>query len=299
MIPGCETYDTWERRWGIQEWEPPDMTICIAAICDNGHGIVLAADRELGIQITSGEVAGKFMPLFGDHDWKNEWAVGIAGTVANATDVIGATRGKAPTPQSFSTHDVRRIVEDAYREVRLARAEGLYLANRGYTLKEFRTLGLAGVPQYPNLDAQIAFYDHNADLIFAGWGNEGTGPAILTITNPGVATEHSVLGFWCIGTGATAARVSLFARDFSWAWSPEKTAYYLYEAKIAAQRATGVGTMHTDIHLMRKTGTPISLGEKTLEVMVRIFEELKPRDFSDTHHKDLNETSEFKRFETI
>jgi hypothetical protein len=116
------------------------MTICIAAICDNGHGLVLAADREIGIGITSAEFPdGKFYPLFYD------WHVGLAGTVTHAADVIDAARTSRGAPRadmpSLSVHEVRDSVEDAYRTMRLRHAESLYLANRGLTLKEFRVEG--------------------------------------------------------------------------------------------------------------------------------------------------------------
>src|SRR5262249_29428737 len=111
------------------------MTICIAAICENGHALVVAADREVGIQITSSELLdGKFHHLFG------QWSIGISGTVTSAIDVIAAARKLRPSLASLSAIDIRAAVDKAYREVRLARAEGLYLANRGWSLDEFKNV---------------------------------------------------------------------------------------------------------------------------------------------------------------
>jgi hypothetical protein len=288
---------TWEQRLGISPWEPDNMTICIAAICDNGRGIVLVADREVGIQFTSGEMIGKFLPLFGDHSWGREWAAGISGTATNATDVIGAVRSKASSAATFSAQQVRNVVEEGYRRVRLSRAEALYLANRGLNLKDFYNTGAAKLSPstYAQIDVQIAAFNFNTDLIFAGFGEEDIGPSIMTITNPGVTVDHTVLGFWCVGSGATAAQVSLFNREYTLNVPPEFAAYYLFEAKIAAQKASGVGG-RTDIHLMRKRGMPISLGKLTTDVLQEIYDELKPRIFEQRHYDKLRATSEFSTF---
>lgn len=291
--------DSWERRLGIAEWEPQQMTICIAAICDSGHGIVMAADRELGIQITSGEMVGKFLPLFGNHSWKNECAVGIAGTATNATDVIGEARrlrSKEMMPVS-SSYELRRIVEKSYRHVRLARAEGLYLASRGWTLEDFYDSGTKRLSEsvFAQIDARIVTYDFNTDLIVAGFFEEEVGPSIITVVNPGVCVDHTILGFWCVGSGSTAAQVSLFNRSYSWSMSPEEAAFYLLEAKVAAEKATGVGG-RTDMHLMRRHGVPVSLGHQTLGKMNKMREGLQPKDFTEKHIKSLREESEFAHF---
>src|SRR5690348_5962405 len=115
--------DSWERRLGIAEWEPRDMTICIAAICDDGNTIVLASDTEVGIGFTATYIAGsKWGPLY-----KN-WFVGIAGTLSHATDVL--TRARRLEPEPPISFDVRASLEKAYRESRMARVEADHLANR-------------------------------------------------------------------------------------------------------------------------------------------------------------------------
>jgi hypothetical protein len=292
--------DSWECRHGISEWEPDVMTICIAAICDHGHAVVLCADREVGIEITSAEMIGKFLPLFGDHGWNKEWAIGIAGTATNATDVIGTVRRKKLS--SFPSYDVRAAVEQGYREARLARAEALHLANRGWTLKEFNAVGAARMSAgtYAQIDARIAAFDFNTDLIFAGFGEEDLGPSIMSVTNPGVCTDHTVLGFWCIGSGSTAAQVTLFSRSYSWSFTPEQAVYHIYEAKIAAQKASGVGGK-TDIHLMRKHGLPISLVEtsEASKVMSDIYSELGTKEFEQKHYDLLRATDDFTKFRAM
>ena len=102
------------------------MTICIAAICDNGHTLILAADREIGIGFTSADFPdGKFGSLCKD------WSAGIAGTVSNATDVYDVARTRCRAVEHIGTIDVRAALEIGYREARMRQAEAMFLANRG------------------------------------------------------------------------------------------------------------------------------------------------------------------------
>jgi hypothetical protein len=141
------------------------MTICIAAICDMGRTIILAADTELGIGITSAEFPdGKFHRLYAD------WSIGLSDHVSAATDVIGMTRRQKLV--SLSVDHVRPAVENAYRAARLVAAEGQYLASRGWTLQEFKDSGSAKMPitTYSRIDTEIANFDLRASLIVAGLG---------------------------------------------------------------------------------------------------------------------------------
>lgn len=64
--------DRWE-AWGCPVWEYRKMTIGIAALCDSGNTIVLAADRQFSLGITSGESrVGKH------HNFGMNWYVAYA-----------------------------------------------------------------------------------------------------------------------------------------------------------------------------------------------------------------------------
>jgi 20S proteasome alpha/beta subunit len=248
MLPACTTEGSWEHRWGIPEWERRDMTICIAAICESGRTIVVGSDRELGIGFTSAEFHdGKWLHLY------DRWSIGFSGTVSNATDVILMARRAEKQLESHASFDVSESIAKAYQKARLRTAAARFLANRGWTIEDYRQFGAKQLPPdtYATIDAQISVYNFDADLILAGFGEEDLGPSILTVKNPGVCIDHSKIGFWCVGTGSTAAQMSLFSREYAWSCSPERAAYYVYEAKVAAEHATGVGKT-TDIHLIRR-----------------------------------------------
>jgi 20S proteasome alpha/beta subunit len=120
-------------------------------------------------------------------------------------------------------------------------------------------------------------------------------PSILTVSNPGVCVDHSKLGFWCIGSGSTAAQMSLFNRDYSWNLPVEHAAYYLLEAKIFAERATGVGEK-TDLVLIRKQLQPIVIQSATFKILRDVHGELQRKTFDPQHQTRLTNTNEFKAF---
>jgi 20S proteasome alpha/beta subunit len=289
MTPGCEIDDSWERRWGIPEWEPRNMTICIAAICDAGQTIVTAADREYGVGFTSGEFDDpKIMPLFG------KWSIAIAGKVAESTEVMGAIRSleKAPSGDDGTPLDIMAMAEKGYRKVRLAKAEGSFLATRGWSLDDFRQFGAQRMPPttYGTIDAQFSLFDLGVELLIAGFDRDQFA-SVLTVKNPGMCVDHSKLGFWCIGSGATLAQTSMFARNYSLRWSVEKAAYSVYEAKKIAERATGVGP-ETDIIVIRRSKMG-GLSQDAKKMLEEIYQELQPKEFSPDHWGKLSALSDF------
>src|SRR5579862_73343 len=114
MIPaGCETDESWERRWGIPEWEPRDMTICISAICEAGAAVINVGDDEVGVGFTANEL--------GRTKWDDlcdGWSVGFAGVVSASYEVIEWAKKLVPEMPSNAVHDVRALLEKSYRNAR-------------------------------------------------------------------------------------------------------------------------------------------------------------------------------------
>jgi 20S proteasome alpha/beta subunit len=272
------------------------MTICIAAICERGRGIIVCGDREIGINITSAEFDdGKWHQLY------RGWNIGFAGTVPNAIEALKCASRMEADLESKSAWDVQHAIAGAYQTARLRVAETKFLFNRGWTLEEFRNVGSTKLPPnvYATIDTQISIFDFEAELILAGFGEGEDHASILTVTNPGLCRDQTKLGFSCIGSGATAAKMSLFAREYSWSFSGPKAAYYVYEAKVAAEKATGVGET-TDMYLMRpgKDGViiPIAIQSETMDKLKEIRSELAPREYRTEHHQMLMQTDEFAFF---
>jgi hypothetical protein len=132
---------------------------------------------------------------------------------------------------------------------------------------------------------------------FTSSGGDGL-PCILTAANPGIVTDHTKLGFWCIGSGSILAQASMFNRDYSWTFSVEKAAYMVYEAKRNSERANGVGDKETDITVITGKGAG-RLFPENVEGLKSIFEALKPRDFTVAHDATLKQLNGFKHIRSM
>jgi hypothetical protein len=183
----------WE-AWGCPAWEHRQMTIGIAAVCDNGQTIVLAADREFNLGMTSGESkAGKH------NNFGINWYVAYAASsVPYAFEVIMTSRPMVLALQDKVWHDVVAAVEQGYRKVRNAKTEALYLASWGETAAEFHTNGKDRIPaaDYTDIRNKMAAFDLGADLLVAGFDDTAR---IFTVRNPGVRQDHTGLGFGQLG----------------------------------------------------------------------------------------------------
>ena len=228
------------------------------------------------------------MPLLG---------IGTSGW-RGATDVLEWTRRLSPKLVPATELEIRSLLEKSYRGARLARAEAEYLSNRGWTLEEFKNHGRDRLPEatYANIDARIALFDLGAELIACGWGPEEEFPSILTVRNPGVCVEHMRLGFWCVGSGATAAQMSVFGRNYPVDMPVEEAVYYVVEAKINAEHAAGVGERTDTFIVWKGEKGPTALSEAENDQIRAVWETLKPRELSDQERKVIGQIAEIKKF---
>lgn len=260
------------------------MTICIAATCDHGQTMVIASDKEISISFASTQFAdGKFRMLY-----QPNWYAGFAGTVGHAAEVI--TTAMARTPASLNTPDVWRTVEDCYREVRLRKAEGAHLTPSGRSFSDFLANGQSWT-DYDRVVTRISAYDLGVTLLVAGFAADG--PCLATIRNPGVTTHETIHSFACAGSGATPAKMAMYARRFAYTMPVSEAAYYVYEAKKAAENSVGVGN-ETAMYLLKKGELPVRIGQSTLDELETVWNALKPASMTKDQQKSINELPEFK-----
>ncbi len=212
-------------------------------------------------------------------------------------EVIARALRANPTLPSFESVDVRSMIERSYREVRMGRVEAELLQTRGWTLQEFKDFGRQKLSEgiYANIDARMAIYDLGAELICSGWGEDEVYPTILTIKNPGVCIDHSRLGFWCIGSGATAAQMSLFSRNYSPDMNVENALYYVAEAKFQAEKAAGVG-QRTDIFVEWYGGETDALTMDDTDALRTIFCEVEQRSLDQNMRETIGKISRVQKF---
>ena len=254
------------------------MTIGIAAICDSGRTVVLAADRQFSAGFTSGESKAGKMNNFG-RDW---YVAFSAKNTPNAFEAIMEGRLIVAGLDDRVWHDVMPAIERGYQKVRNSKTEALYLASLGETSEAFHASGKDRIPEtvYAAVQHTMRNYDLEADLLVVGFDDTSH---IYTVRNPGISQDHTALGFWAIGSGAPAALASLFARKCSFHCHVEEVLYLVYEAKIQAEKASNVGA-ETDLYILCKGNVPLRITEKDqFDVLDPIWRDLSPRDIQKEH----------------
>jgi 20S proteasome alpha/beta subunit len=280
----------WE-RWGCPDWEHHVMTVGIAAICDSGRAVVLAADRQFSTGSTSGESKAGKLNNFGSN-----WYVAYAASnVPGAFEAIMTARPRVAALEDRVWHDVIPAIERAYQDVRISKAEALYLRSVGLTREDFYRTGKEKLPLsvFEDSYSKMRAYDLGATLLIVGFDDTSH---IYTIDNPGTSKDHTGLGFWAIGSGAAAAIASLFARKCSMYCSLEEALYLVYEAKQQAQRATNVGD-ETDLYVLSRDDITLRIQDDEQKAILEpLWRELQPKEITTGH---LSRVAKLNQIEII
>jgi hypothetical protein len=246
------------------------MTVCIAAICDNGSAIVVAADRMF--------TAGAPINLeFETSEQKIEslspsCVALLAGNSAFGTDgALARLQGAQRPPVGFAAD----AVKESYVSVRGTKVrDSVVVPFLGPDFLKAEHLGV-NIPTYlqhqANMYQQLAMmmsqFGLGSDIIVAGVDDQAA--RLAAIGHPGLIAWLDKLGYAAIGSGGIHAsmRLSLGAQTRN---SPLiDTLYRVYESKRASEVAPGVG-QHTDIAVVSRDRTePAS--EALLQALAQLF----------------------------
>jgi hypothetical protein len=227
------------------------LTICIAAICENGKSVVAASDR----MITAGFLALEYEHPRPKLDRLSSSVVGLtAGDALIVTELFGLCRDKIQELQSPRVARVADVVKDQFIALRKRQVEELYLRPRGLTLKEFYRDGL--INRLPDqlaftLDNDMSKLGLNLDVIIAGV--DETGAHIYGVDDPGALRCYDRMGFHGVGSGLTHALLTLAANQHCQERSLNETVFLVYESKKKAELAPGVGP-ETEIGIITANG---------------------------------------------
>lgn len=233
------------------------MTVCIAAICDGGERIVVAADRML-----------TFMsPLnleFETEEKKIEQlANGIvalsSGATAHATEILRGVKmtiGGNPTPD-FQV--VAETMKNQYASAKMKKAHETIILH--FLGQDFDTFSKKGgtLPQYLQTQAQTfqqmtamqSQFNLGVDILLAGIDDGG--PHLCLVTHPGTLLSLERQSYSAIGSGGIHATIYLSLSAHTSHKNLLETIWSVFAAKKAAEVAPGVGR-GTDVAIVEKTG---------------------------------------------
>jgi len=238
------------------------MTVCVAAICDNLHSIVTASDMLLSNDSFSAELAVKTVQI--SPDWLVFFA---ANDISPCWPILREATGRCANREN-TIEQIQTSCKEAYQNQLQSRITDEVLGRYGFDLESFKQNGLKqlGRDVFNDLCRQIDGIYFDCEFLVCGFDKDRN-PHIFTVSNPGVAVEHSTPGFWAIGSGATSALSTLFFHRFIPGIQLARGIYHVCEAKFMAESALGVGS-RTSVLIIHNSGD--------LELMdSRLVEEIK------------------------
>jgi len=213
------------------------VTICIAAICENGQKVVACADRMITIGMLSREfehTRSKIIPL------SKTCLMMTAGPALRDIDlqkhVLRAISGRAEIKLS----EIVSGVKEGYQKARRQKIEELFIKPRGLSLEEFLQSGRGLLPEAGMMiDESLATFDYGLDILVAGIDNEGA--HVYYVENPGTSECFDSIGYHAIGSGEPLAISSLIESGYSGSMSLQEAMWAVFEAKKRSENAPGVG----------------------------------------------------------
>jgi hypothetical protein len=229
----------------LSEWRR-DMTICIAAICNENTTIVAAFDHMLSSSWISADSIGgfKFIPLGGT------WGAMVAADDVTEAEPITEKVKQRMTQERRSIAQMESLFKDAYVSERQSRAESQILGVYGLTMDRFVSKGYKemGGRVFYELCTQIQKVRLSCQFLIVGFDDKYK-PQLSVIDDTGIASRFTKIGFAAIGCGAPNALGNLYLHEYQKRFSPDLAVYLVSEAKFMAESAPGVGKKTTIIKM--------------------------------------------------
>jgi len=217
------------------------VTICIAALYENGKGCVLASDQmttahfPIGYEFENEEVK-KIIKV----REKSVAYLLTAGDVLFANEVLEGVRKEVDEKGVTVTPVIAELFRKYYQKVRKQHIIRTELEPRGLTIESYyQGQQRLAQPIVMMIDNALKSSNPRTELIVAGFGEEYC--SVFSIMNPGDLFCHDAIGFAAVGSGGPHAVYSLIESGYKKSMDA-KTVYKLVEkAKQRSEVAPGVG----------------------------------------------------------
>jgi hypothetical protein len=231
------------------------MTVCVAAICDSGKAIVVAADR----MFTNPGLSVEFETDEQKIEKLADRSVALAaGNSVYATEILERVRQRLGGNPNPPCGQIPAFIREEYESVRASKVYDTQIFPMlGTDFEKYRNVGMT-LPVYlekqhmvyQQLMMMSAQFNLGVDFLIADLDESG---AYLThITNPGVVAQLQKLGHAAIGSGGVHAMTRLSLTGQSRRRGLPETLADVYSAKRVSEVAPGVGNA-TDLAVIDTT----------------------------------------------
>ena len=216
------------------------MTVCIAALYDNGNGAVLASDHMITANIPPMAYEFESSEASKIHQLSPNSYVLLAGGILHGDSIIRHSQVVISQEGYQSVEDLANTITNTYKETRMKHIVQRYLNPRGLTLDQYydrQTSLNPGIVQ--SIDQALLNDNLGVDFLLAGPTNIGY--SIYMITNPGIATCVDAIGYSAIGIGAPHAVNYLISNSYKKELGKSEVEGLVKKAKEMSQVSPGVG----------------------------------------------------------
>jgi hypothetical protein len=217
------------------------MTVCIAALYDNGAGCVLASDQmitahfPIGYEFETGDIE-KIVKVV-------ESAcvyVLISGDVLFADEVIEHAKKQINATNIKDTAAIAEEIRKSYQLLRRTRIIRNELEPRGLDINTYyQSQQRLLAPIVQMIDNAFKTFNPRVEFLIAGKDEKSC--HIFTVVNPGDILCNDHLGYAAIGSGAPHAMYSLIESNYSKSANKETAEKMVKKAKERSEVAPGVG----------------------------------------------------------
>jgi ATP-dependent protease HslVU (ClpYQ) peptidase subunit len=244
------------------------MTVCAAAVCQDGQGIVAICDRLMSMSV--GSVSTESM-LKAHRVHGTRWVALIAGDVSDAPGVLRGVRERLTESQG-TPEEIRQAFEDVCTD-EIRRKVRPILSKWNLAMKDLQSGPSPSLHPffYNKVMSEIAgLRSLGCSFLVCGFGpNHSDEAVILEVTTTGQIRQfQDVVDFWTIGSGHGRAIEAFTERGYGPRTKFPVAVYCAYEAKFRAEKSKGVGRK-TWMFLIDHDGLHVQVGETRLMADIR------------------------------
>jgi hypothetical protein len=254
------------------------MTVCIAAICERGKAIVLAADRLCWAPYTGleTELEDRKIILL-----SQRIALLGAGTLENSNEI--RRRLRASDCLTRPIPDIAVECLSVCQDMGFELIKGIGRRSFGLVGDELKDSAKSGMEKFFSSAINAREAPVESSVVLAGLDADG---AHVYYINQREKNRHNELGFAATGIGATQVAYALTARQHRKSDGLEDTLYNVFAAKRCSELVNGVGKT-TDIAILRSGARARFLGRSALAKLDLIHRSIYPPRLSEKNRKTI------------
>jgi 20S proteasome alpha/beta subunit len=260
------------------------MTICLAALCDDGHSCVLAADRMAVFDGSSVLSFHKDDLLHKIHKLTSNSVLLHSGNKKDADEIVARVRGQNSNEEFEKVIDKELCALINYRRDQVV----TQLIGGDYTYgKLLQAIGPATSGPFFDVCKQARDVSLG-QMLFIVQATSNRGDYAIYAACPPILFEKVYLDFAAVGSGANYALAALRIEQYTKSSSMSESLYQVYVAKKAAEIVYGVGEP-TNMAIMTERGID-DVPEHAMHLLEQIRTSRKQYVLTDQESNELTQS---------